>query len=147
MVLTGRARAWINLAYRFGRHVVVRMPARVLRGSDDLRLFLEAVEPEGYIPLTAEERVLLPATMNCVHCGLCSLACPVLKASPSDAWAEAWTFVAGPSRSIDRVSLAVHDMPPCVACDACTAICPMDIPIPQLAALVRRMAEPQHVET
>jgi succinate dehydrogenase/fumarate reductase-like Fe-S protein len=143
MVLTGRTRAWFNLAYRFGRHVVVRMPARMLRGSDDLRLFLDAVEPEGFLPLRPEERALLPATMNCVHCGLCSLACPVLRESPAAAWDEAWTFVAGPSRSIDRVSLAVHDLPPCAACDTCTAVCPMDIPIPQLAALVRRMAEPQ----
>jgi succinate dehydrogenase/fumarate reductase-like Fe-S protein len=145
MAVTGRTRAWLNLAYRFGRHVVVRMPQRLLRGSDDLRLFVEAVGPEGYVPLQSGERALMPATMNCVHCGLCSLACPTLRESPASAWDEAWTFVAGPSRSIDRASLVARDIPPCTACHACAAVCPMDIPIPHLAALVRRMAEPQFV--
>jgi succinate dehydrogenase/fumarate reductase-like Fe-S protein len=147
MAITGRAHAWLNLAYRFGQHLAVRMPRRLLRGDDDMRRFLDAVEPEGYRPLPPADRALVPAAMNCIHCGLCSLACPVLRDAPASAWDEAWTFVAGPSRSIDRALLVVHGDTPCAECDACAAACPTGVPIPQLAALLRRMAEPRLVES
>ncbi|HSJ07569.1 MAG TPA: 4Fe-4S dicluster domain-containing protein [Longimicrobiales bacterium] len=140
MAPTGRALAWLNLAWRFGHHVVVRMPRRALRAGNDLQRFRDAVEPEGYVPLTADERALLPSTMACIDCGLCVPACPELQAGGGTAWDEAWTFIAGPSRSIDRAVLVAAAIPPCTACDACTAACPMDIPIPQLAALVQRLA-------
>jgi succinate dehydrogenase/fumarate reductase-like Fe-S protein len=142
MAITGRALAWLNLAYRFGRHVVVRMPSRMVRREDEKARFLGAVVPEGYAPLLAAERRLLPAAMNCIHCGLCTLACPALAAAPAAAWTEAWTFVAGPSRSIDRAALAARERGPCTECEECAAACPTGVPIPQLAAMVRRLATP-----
>jgi succinate dehydrogenase/fumarate reductase-like Fe-S protein len=143
MALTGRAVAWLNLAFRFGQHVAVRMPARLVRRGSDLPRFLAAVGPEGYLPLLEEERAALPAAMACIHCGLCSLACPALQSAPASAWDEAWTFVAGPSRSIDRAPLAAAAAGACGDCAACAGVCPTGVPIPQLAALVRRMAGPQ----
>jgi succinate dehydrogenase/fumarate reductase-like Fe-S protein len=142
MAATGRALAWLNLAWRFGRHVLVRMPGRVVRGSADMQRFLDEVVPEGYTPMAAEDRELLPSVMNCINCGLCSLACPTLREAPASAWAGTWTFVAGPSRSIDRAALVLADATPCAACDDCAAVCPTGVPIPQLAGLVRRMAAP-----
>jgi succinate dehydrogenase/fumarate reductase-like Fe-S protein len=146
MALSGRAVAWLNLAWRFGQHVTLRMPARLFRRGDDMRRFLDAIVPEGYVPLAPAERALLPAAMNCVHCGLCAIVCPSIRDAPASAWSEAWTFVAGPSRSIDRAALAAHDIQPCGGCDACAAVCPTGVPIPRLAALVRRMAETPLVE-
>jgi succinate dehydrogenase/fumarate reductase-like Fe-S protein len=140
MALTGRTLAWLNLAWHFGRHVAVQVPRRAFRAGDDLQRFRDAVEPEGYVPLTADERALLPSTMMCIDCGLCVPACPELQAAGGTAWDEAWTFVAGPSRSIDRAALVADSIQPCTACEACAAACPMDIPIPHLAALVRRLA-------
>ena len=132
-----RLAAWLNLAYHFARHVLFRMPVRALRHGQEARRFLDAVLPEGYAPLTADERVQFPALMTCVHCGLCSLACPVLREAPASAWVEPWTFVAGPSRAIDRASLV--DTPPCALCVECAAVCPTGVPIPQLAALASRI--------
>jgi succinate dehydrogenase/fumarate reductase-like Fe-S protein len=140
VALGGRPAAWLNLAYRFGRHVLVRVPQRAFSSGADLRRFLDAVEPEGYRPLLPAERAQLPATMRCINCGLCALACPALRDAPASAWDEAWTFVAGPSRSIDEAPLVAAGLTPCTECDDCAAVCPTHVPIPHLAALVRRMA-------
>jgi ferredoxin len=142
VAVTGRALAWLNLAYRFGRHVLVDMPSRVVRGRADMQRFLDAVTPEGYTPLPDDGRELMPAIMNCINCGLCALACPALRAEPASAWQETWTFVAGPSRSIDRAHLVLADVTPCNGCDACAAACPTGVPIPSIVSLLQRMAMP-----
>jgi ferredoxin len=147
VTVTGRSLAWLNLAYRFGRHVLVNMPSRVVRGSADMQRFLDAVTPEGYTPLSADDRELMPAIMNCINCGLCSLACPALRAEPASAWEEPWTFVTGPSRSIDRAHLVLADSTSCAGCDACAAVCPTGVPIPGIVALLQRMAIPVHAQS
>lgn len=147
MAFAGRTLAWLNLAYRFGRHVVVQMPRRALRRGDDLQRFRDAVEPEGYVPLSPLDRARLPATMRCIDCGLCALACPTLRQAGGSAWDEAWTFVAGPSRSIDRARIVALQVTPCAGCDVCTAVCPTGVPITHLAGLIHRLAEPQPIES
>ncbi|HEX6307394.1 MAG TPA: 4Fe-4S dicluster domain-containing protein [Longimicrobiales bacterium] len=136
----GKALAWINLAWSFGRHVTVQLPVRLLGRDDGARRFRAAVLPEGYIPLTPGERAAMPASMQCIHCGLCSLACPDLRTASASAWAETWTFVAGPSRSLDRARMVAADMTPCAGCDECARVCPTGVPIVTLAATLRRLA-------
>jgi succinate dehydrogenase/fumarate reductase-like Fe-S protein len=142
MSLTRRTAAWINLAWRFGTHVLVRMPGRVIRRSADMQRFLEAVVPEGYTPLTPEDRDLLPAAMRCVGCGLCSLGCTDLHERSASAWEESWTFVVGPSRSIDRAQLVAAGLNACSSSADAAAVCPMGVPIAELDGLVRRMHAP-----
>jgi ferredoxin len=137
----GRAFAWINLAWSFGRHVTTRMPARVFGRGAGAERFRNAVQPEGYVPLEPAERDAVPAFMQCIHCGLCSLACREIGAAPASAWDEAWTFVAGPSRSIDRAQAVAADIPPCADCAACVDVCPTGVPIPLMAATLRRLAD------
>ena len=134
-----KVNAWLNLAYRFGLHVLFRMPARPF--SDDVEQFLGKVVPEGYIPLAPAERAAFPEFMRCIHCGLCALECPALQASPASAWNEAWTFAGGLSRSLDHVNLIAADLSPCARCGECDAVCPTGVPISRLATLVVHMAE------
>ncbi|MEO5509860.1 MAG: P1 family peptidase [Longimicrobiales bacterium] len=131
-------RAWINLAYNFGKHVVLRMPVRPF--SHDLETFTGQVVPEGYIPLDADERAVLPDMMRCVHCGLCALTCPAIADAPTSAWNEAWTFVGGLSRSLDHADLVAADLSPCTRCAECDAACPTGVPITRLATLVTGVA-------
>lgn len=140
MALSGRALAWTNLAWRFGRHVLTRMPVRAVRRGRDAARFRDAVFPEGYLPLTPDERALMPDAMRCIHCGLCALACPTLADAPASAWDEAWTFVAGPSRSIDHAPLIADGPTDCADSAEAAAVCPVGVPIPRMAAMTRRLA-------
>jgi ferredoxin len=139
--VTRRILAWLNLAWHFAVQITTRLPARWLGRDRSAARFRDTTLAEGYVPLNADERALTPAAMGCIHCGLCSLACPVLRAAPASAWDEAWTFVAGPSRSLDATPLAALQASACANCDACARVCPTDVPIPALAAWVERMAE------
>ncbi len=132
-----RAVAWMNLAYHFALHCA-KLPIRPFVRGRDAQRYLDAVVPEGYIPLNAEEREAFPSFMACVNCGLCTLACPVLREAPHGAWEETWTFVVGPSRSIDRPGLL--DAPACTLCGECELVCPMSVPVRRLVALAARLS-------
>lgn len=138
--MKNRIFAWINLAYRFAVHVLWRLPRRSVGWRGDYRNFLNTTQNEGYVPLIHSERERFPEFMQCIHCGLCSLACPELRAAPASAWDEAWTFVAGPSRSLERAPLVADALAPCAECSECDAVCPTGVPITLLAATIRRMA-------
>lgn len=134
--LTNRLMAWANLGYRMAAHVLVRMPSRALGALHDRERFLDAVRPEGFLPLLPQERADFPSTMNCVHCGLCALGA----SDASTAWDEAWTFVAGPSRALDRATVVIASTPSSARDPAAAAVCPMGVPIPRMAAVAERMA-------
>jgi hypothetical protein len=144
--LIGRLLAWLNLAFRFSIHLL-RLPARPVRQRGALERYLALVVPEGYTPLTPAERAALPPRMACVHCGLCALAAAAPPApapagavpppgAPHSAWDEAWSFVAGSSRAIDRPAALAASVP-ASASAAATAACPLGVPIAAMAAAAR----------
>ena len=137
--MRGKAYAMLNLAVRFAGQMLWRVPLRPLRQGRELDRFLAHVQPDGYIPMAPEDRHRFAETMGCVHCGLCTLACPALADAPAGVAAEPWTFVGGPSRALDRLNDVVADLEPCTRCDVCAAVCPTGVPIPHLAAMVQRM--------
>lgn len=131
--------AWVNLAWHFAGHVITRLPWRRFRAGHDLARFNAAIAPEGFVPLAPAQRDAFPAFMNCVHCGLCALACPELRTQPMSAWDDAWTFVGGASRSLDRAPLVAAQLSPCTSCAECAAVCPTGVPIPLLAAMMKSL--------
>lgn len=131
-----KLRAWLNLAWYFALHVTTRLPLRPFTRGRDLQRFKKAVGAEGYVPLPADSRLQFPRYMNCIQCGLCSLACD----AQESAWDEAWTFVAGASRSLDSSSLVSGDLRACVQAEAPERACPMTIPIRHIANTYKAIA-------
>jgi len=140
--VTRKLIAWVNLAWHFTLHVLTRMWLRPFRRGRDLARFDAAVAPEGYLPLEPAARAEFVRYMGCVQCGLCAIACPSLQAQPASAWTEAWTFVTGASRSLDRVRLVAAQLPECAREPAATAVCPAGVPIARMAEIIERMAMP-----
>lgn len=137
--MTRKIFAWINLAWHFAKHVTTRLWLRPFRSGRDLARFNKTVAPEGYVPLPADARTQFAGYMNCVHCGLCALDCAKLQDKPNDAWNEAWTFVAGASRSLDRAQLVANDLTECAHDPRTQAVCPTGVPINHMAGAIRRM--------
>ncbi len=139
-----RLGAWFLL----GRHMAAQLatlPLRPLRSrgghaGGGERALLAAVTPEGYLPLSAAERADFPAFTRCISCGLCALACPAIRDAPAAGWDEAWAFVVGASRLLERARAAAASLEPCARCAACAAVCPTGVPIPRLAGMIERLA-------
>jgi D-aminopeptidase len=131
--------AWLNLAWHFAKHVVTRLPMRPFRRGRDLARYNAAIAPEGFVPLTAAQRTAFPQFMNCVHCGLCSIACRDTREQPMSAWEEPWTFAGGASRSLDRVPLIAGQLPACSTRPETAAICPTGVPIPKMANTFKQL--------
>lgn len=131
--------AWLNLAWHFNKHVFTRLWLRPFRPGRDLARFEGAVTPEGYLPLLPAERMHVPASMRCLHCGLCAIPCD--REQPFSAWDEAWTFAGGASRSLDHARLVASDLARCASDPAAEAVCPTGVPIMQMADGIRRMAD------
>jgi succinate dehydrogenase/fumarate reductase-like Fe-S protein len=139
MITSRKLGAWLNLAWHMAKHVVTRLPLRPFRRGSDVKRFRTAIAPEGFVPLTALQRERFPAFMNCVHCGLCALACPDVHDAPMSAWDDAWTFAGGASRSLDRAKIVAAQLSPCATSEQSAAVCPMGVPIPFMAATFRQL--------
>ena len=137
--MTRKLAAWLNLAWHFNKHVFTRLWLRPFRHGRDLARFEGAVEPEGYVPLLADERAAVPASMRCVHCGLCAIPCT--REKNFSAWEEAWTFAGGASRSLDHAQLVAADLAHCAEDPTNEMVCPTRVPITRMAAGIRRMAD------
>jgi hypothetical protein len=138
MSFARQAYAWSNLAYRFFVHVL-RMPLRPFR--HEARRFLAAVEPEGFLPLSAGARAHMPQSMACINCGLCALAAQAGAQASFSAWEEPWTFVVGASRALDHGALLAASTPRSARMEAVWLVCPQGVPISSLASLGEQLVE------
>lgn len=129
--------AWTNLAFYFALHVLTRLPWRRLRKGADLKRLSATAGAEGYVPLQPDARAEFPRYMNCIHCGLCAIPCDT---APASAWDEAWTFVAGGSRSLDRAPLVAKDICACASSPATDAMCPMRVPISRMTETIKTLS-------
>lgn len=126
-----RADSLVKLAWAYGLHLARR---RVMRPRSQLSDLLETYAPDGIRPLDAAERERHPRLVGCINCGLCALAAgrvgktrlPDLASSYMRLYArlgEASSDLAG-----DEPDLA-----------AASSVCPVGLPLDEVAAAVRRM--------
>jgi hypothetical protein len=134
-----RATALSRLALAYARHQARRWTGRGSRdgGAAAERLY----RPEHYLALTAEERDLLPAMSRCINCGICALvagrAGAVYVPDLSSAYLRPLPLL---PRVREDLEPAAADTPP-ADLEAAAAACPVGVPLPAVAAIVKRLAE------
>lgn len=130
-----RASALARLAAAYGAHEIRRRFRRAQPGAERL---LATYAEDRLLPLTAEERELLPEASGCISCGVCSL----VAARP--AGVHTADLAAAYLRDYPRLALAASDWEvgdePDEALAAAAAACPMGVPLPGVLAMIRRLA-------
>ena len=128
-----RADSLAKLAFAYGVHLTRR---RLTRPRSQLATLLETYAPDGIRPLLPDERGRHAHLIGCINCGLCALAAgrtgkvrlPDLASSYMRLYArlgEAASDVDGDSPDLE----------------AAAAACPVGVPLVEVAAIVRRLAE------
>ncbi len=129
-----RAVALARLAVAYARHQVRRTIRRPPpRGVGEVRTRYAA---DHFEPLTAEERELLPEMSRCINCGICALVAGRLGQAylPDLAGAYLRPLHLLPAASADFDGPASADLA------EAAAACPVGVPLPAVAAIVRRLA-------
>src|SRR5437899_7015750 len=132
--LMARADSLAKLALAYGIHLARR---RIKRPSSGLAKLLETYAHDGIRALEPAERERHPRLVTCINCGLCALAAgrmgrtrlPDLAASYMRLYArlsEASSDLAGDGGAAPDLAAAA-------------SVCPVGVPLDEVAAVVRRM--------
>src|SRR5919109_971311 len=128
----GRADSLVKLALAYGVHLARR---RLTRHPSQLSGLLETYAPDGIRPVDAVTRERHPRLVSCINCGLCALAAGRLGQTRLPDLATAYM------RLYPRLGEASNDLdgdvPDLVAA---SAVCPIGLPLNEVAEVVRRMA-------
>ena len=131
-----RASALGRLAAAYARHQVRRWAGRGSRGG--AAAAERVYRPEHYLALTAEERELMPAMSRCINCGICALVAGRLGGAYLPDLSSAYL------RPLHLLPLVKVDLEEDGGGDAdleaAAEACPVGVPLPALAAIVRRLA-------
>ena len=131
-----RASALSRLAAAYASHQVRRWSGRGSRGGADIAE--RVYRPEHYVALTAEERELMPAMSRCINCGICALVAGRLGGAYLPDLSSAYLR---PLHLLPLVKLDLEEAAGSKAdLEAAAAACPVGVPLPALAAIVRRLA-------
>jgi ferredoxin len=127
-----RADSLVKLAWAYGIHQARR---RLKRSHSQLAELYETYRLDGIRALEPPEREQHPRLVTCINCGLCALAAGRLGATRLPDLATSYMRLYG------RVSEASSDLEgdePDFA--AATAVCPVGLPLEEVAAVVRRLS-------
>ena len=128
----GRADSLAKLAIAYGVHQARR---RLRRSRRQLESLLDTYARDGIKALDAGERERHPRLVGCINCGLCALAAGRLgKTRLPDAAASYMRLYAGLGEASSDVAGEEPDLA------AAAAVCPVGVPLEEVASLIRRMA-------
>jgi hypothetical protein len=127
-----RADSLAKLAFAYGVHLTRRR----LRGTrPQLSALLEAYAPDGIRPLTPAERERHPRLVTCINCGLCALAAERIGKTRLPDLASSYMRLY--ARLAEVSSDVAGETPDLLAA---SAVCPVGLPLDEVAAVVRRLA-------
>lgn len=126
-----RADSYAKLAWAYGLHLVRR---RVTRSRSQLADVLETYRIDGIRAIEAAERERHPRLVTCINCGLCALAATRVGRTRLPDLASSYM------RLYARMSEASSDLEGEEAdLVAASSVCPVGLPLDEVAAVVRRM--------
>jgi hypothetical protein len=128
----GRADSLAKLALAYGVHLTRR---RVTPVRPQVQKLLHTYAPDGLRPLSDEEQSRHPELIGCINCGLCALAAGRIgKARLPDVASSYMRLYA----RLGAASPDVEGEDPDLV--AAAAACPVGVPLPEVATIVRRLA-------
>jgi succinate dehydrogenase/fumarate reductase-like Fe-S protein len=98
---------------------------------------------EGISSLTERERDLIAKWQSCIGCGLCEAACAELSAIPDNRHMGPQLLAQSAIRDLTQAKLAIPSAEALEACDCdeLEEICPVDIPLCELAEFLQRIGQ------
>lgn len=127
-----RADSLVKLALAYAVHLARR---RLTRHPSQLTGLLETYAPDGIRPIDASTRERHPRLVGCINCGLCAFAAGRLGQTRLPDLASSYMRLY--PRLREASSDLAGDTPDLVAA---TAVCPVGLPLDEVAEVVRRMA-------
>ena len=128
----GRTDSLAKLALAYGAHLTRR---RLSPPRSQLKQLLDTYAPDGLRSLTAAEQERHPQLIGCINCGLCALAAGRMGKTRLPDLASSYLRLY--ARLGDASSDVTGDEPDW---EAAAAACPVGVPLPEVAAIVRRLA-------
>lgn len=127
----GRADSLAKLAWAYGIHLARR---RLERPHSQLSSLLETYAPDGVRAIDPATRERHPRLVNCINCGLCALAAGregrTRLPDVASSYMRLYARLGAASADVEG------DTPDLVAA---SAVCPVGLPLDEVAAVVRRM--------
>lgn len=127
----GRTDSLAKLAWAYGVHLARR---RLTRPHSQLEDLFDTYAADGIRALQPSERERHPHLVGCINCGLCALAASRIGKTRLPDLASSYL------RLYARLGDASSDVAGDEAdLESAAAACPVGVPLPEVAAIVRRM--------
>jgi hypothetical protein len=128
----GRTDSLAKLAWAYGVHLTRR---RLTRSRTQLADLLDTYATDGMRPLAAAERERHPHLIGCINCGLCALAAGRMGKTRLPDLASSYMRLYA---RLGEVSSDFDGGEPDF--EAASAVCPVGLPLAEVAAVVRRLS-------
>jgi len=132
----------VRLGWAYARHQLRRRFRESLPAH--AQEVLTAYAGDGLQPLTLNERGRLPAVSRCINCGLCALVVKrvggVRVADLPAAYLRDYTQLPAAATDLEGGDPGTH------ALLSAAAVCPVSVPLAEVAAAVRRLGASQREE-
>ncbi len=128
----GRTDSLAKLAMAYGVHLTRR---RLTPVRPQLQALLDTYAVDGIKPLTAAEQERHASMVGCINCGLCALVAGRIGRTRLPDVASSYLRLY--ARLGDASSDVTGDGPDVAAA---AAACPVGVPLPEVVAMVRRLA-------